>query len=224
MVTTLALALSMVAPTSADMAKNIYPFSPLKPSPDIVIDVKTFPQGKAWAEKARDLMVAWYPNICQLLDTKDYKGYKKITLAIEPKISAPAWAAGDRITCSGEWITQHPEDFGMVIHELTHVIQSYPGSEKTPGWLVEGIADYVRWFRFEPEGPRPKIDYTKSKYTDAYRTTAYFLAWVTSKYDRRIVPMLDGKMRKAEDPIPVFKELSGKTPDELWTEFIASKP
>ena len=32
------------------------------------------------------------------------------------------------------------EHFGVVIHELTHVIQAYPAAGDKPGWLVEGIA------------------------------------------------------------------------------------
>jgi len=33
--------------------------------------------------------------------------------------------------------------FGMVIHELRHVVQSYHRGN-TPGWLTEGIADHIR--------------------------------------------------------------------------------
>ena len=39
-----------------------------------------------------------------------------------------------------QWISDHPDDFGMVIHELIHVIQAYPAAGDKPGWLVEGIA------------------------------------------------------------------------------------
>jgi hypothetical protein len=66
------------------------------------------------------------------------------------------------ITISGKWITEHPDDLGMVIHELVHVVQGYPNSRHKAGWLVEGIADYIRWWRYEPEAPRPRIDPAKS--------------------------------------------------------------
>ena len=39
-------------------------------------------------------------------------------------------------------------DEGILIHELTHVIQPYSGG--VPDWLSEGIADYTRWVRYEP--------------------------------------------------------------------------
>jgi len=141
---------------------------------------------------------------------------------IKKEISAPAWANGGTITISGKWITQHPDDLGMVVHELTHVVQSYPGSKSTPGWLVEGIADYIRWWRYEPEAPRPKVDPVKSKYTDSYRTTAAWLAWTSRKYNMGLVPALDRSMRKGEDPMPLFEQLTGKNADDLWSEFAAS--
>jgi hypothetical protein len=45
-----------------------------------------------------------------------------------------------------------PDEFAMLIHELTHVIQQYPHSPIKRGWVTEGIADYVRFFHYQP-GP-----------------------------------------------------------------------
>jgi hypothetical protein len=58
--------------------------------------------------------------------------------------------------------------------------------------------------------------------TDGYRVTAYFLAWASKKYDLRLVPALDKALRKAEDPMPVFEQVTGKAPDALWKEFVAA--
>lgn len=70
----------------------------------------------------------------------------------------------------------------MLSHELCHVIQSYPNYKA--GWLVEGIADYVRFFQFEPETKIAPPDPKKSKYTDSYRTTAAFLDYVHARSAR----------------------------------------
>ena len=35
---------------------------------------------------------------------------------------APALTSGNRMQFSAQWIAEHPDDFVMVIHELTHVI------------------------------------------------------------------------------------------------------
>src|SRR5436190_1601994 len=76
------------------------------------------------------------------------------------------------ISISSEWITKNPNDFGMVAHELTHIIQSYRGTPKGAGWIVEGIADYVRHYAYEPDAKMRTINVKKAKYTDAYQTAA----------------------------------------------------
>lgn len=203
-----------------DLDKFIYPLSKPLPAPKVEIDTTDIPSTEAWAKIAQKLAADWYPVVTSLLSTQDYKAPKTIRLVFKKTLEVPAYAADGTITINGEWVTGHPDDFGVVIHEMTHVIQGYPDNKVDTGWLVEGIADYIRWFRYEPDAPRPKIDPVKSKYTDAYRTTAAFLAWVTGKYDHRLVPTLDAKLRKGEDPMPVFKQLTGMTADELWSEFI----
>ncbi len=210
-------AMAPVAPDALD--RFIYPLSPAQPCPPITVDVSAAPDLAEWAEKAKVVAREWYPQICQLLDTRDFKSPATLKFVFRENQQAPAYCAGNEISYSVEWVRKNPHDFGMVVHELTHVVQAYPSSKYGAGWLTEGIADYIRWWRYEPESPRPRIDFAKASYKDAYRTTAYFLAWATHKYDRRLVPQLDAAMRKAEDPEPIFKSVTGKSASELWDEF-----
>ncbi len=207
-----------------DLSKHIYPLSKPLASPPVVLDVTDFPEGKEWGEAAKGIVEKWFPIVTSWLSTESYKVPKEIRIVIKKEISAPAYASGGTITVNGKWITQHPEDLGMMVHELTHVVQSYPNSRLTPGWLVEGIADYTRWWKYEPElhagRGRTKINVEKAKYTDSYRTTAVWLAWSSRKYHMGLVPSLDRAMRKREDPLPIFKTLTGKEPQELWDEFV----
>jgi hypothetical protein len=203
-----------------DFDRWIYPTSTPKPVPRIEIDVSEAPETKAWAEKARGVAQAWYGTICTLLATDTYKNPKVIRFVFSPKLNYPAGTANDTITFSAKWVTDHPEDFGVVIHELTHVIQQYPGSPKTPGWIVEGIADYIRWLKYEPAFRRPRLNLDKARYQDGYGTAATFLDWAGSKYDLRLIPSLDRSMRKGEDPMPWFEKFTGKDVDTLWKEFI----
>jgi hypothetical protein len=220
------LALTIAVPACAQapadpLDRYVYPLSaPLK-TPPVVIDVTDAPQTKEWAEKAKALVEAWYPTVTSLLATDKYEPPKEIKLTFKKEISAPAWANGGEITINGKWVTEHPDDLGMVIHELTHIVQAYRWN-RTPGWLTEGIADYVRWWRYEPEAPRPKVDPVKASYKDAYRTTAAFLAWTSRKYDMRLVPTLDRAIRERRDPLPEFTRLTGKDVDALWAEYVAT--
>lgn len=223
----LAALLSLTVLTAqGDLSRHIYPLAPNRKSPTVVINADDFPEGRAWLETSQKLIEMWFPSVCSWLGTADYNPPEKITLVVKKEISAPAYTSGRTITVNGKWITQHPEDLGMMIHELVHVIQSYPDSRSKPGWLVEGIADYIRWWRYEPElhstSGRTKIK-PDAKYTDSYRTTGMWLAWCSRKYNMALVPALDEAMRKGEDPMPIFRKLTDKDPDELWKEFVENQ-
>jgi hypothetical protein len=124
------------------------------------------------------------------------------------------------MTINADWIKAHPDDFGMVIHELTHVVQAY--HHQNPGWLVEGVADYIRWWRYEPESPRTPVNPEKAKYTDSYRTTANFLAWVVGQNHRTLVPELDKAMKDGTYSDDLFEKITGKSLDTLWADYIAT--
>lgn len=223
----LTLALAAQAPSAPEITREslnryIYPLSTPLVCPPITIDVKDAPDMQGWAEAAKELATTWYPTLTSWLSMDGYRPQKQIRFVFRNKQDAPAYATGDEISFNAAWIRQHPDDLGMVIHELTHIVQQYPRNRNNTGWLVEGIADYTRWWRFEPDAPRPRIDFSKASYRDAYRTTAYFLAWSSRKYNQALVPELDRVLRKAGDPMPVFVKLTGKSADDLWAEFAKS--
>jgi hypothetical protein len=167
-------------------------------------------------------MEQWYPVVWNLLATQNAKPQKQIKVVFQLKQDAPAYATGGGIFVSVPWVRAHPEDFGMMIHEMTHLIQSYPGSRSTPGWLVEGVADYIRWWRYEPEAPRQRIT-EKNHYTNSYRVTAAFLAYLTHRYDHGLVQKLDKAMKEKTYTDSLFEASTGKKLDDLWTEFVAAQ-
>jgi hypothetical protein len=207
------------------LERHLYPLAPAKEGepPKFVVDTSDIadnPNGIRWAEEARTLCEQWYPIVQRFLATEEWTPPKEIKLVFKKDLNVPAYAAGSSITISTKWITEHQDDFGCVIHELTHVIQSYPRGRNKPGWLVEGIADYIRFWKYEPEYPRPRIDKEKASYKDSYRTTAAFLAWITSKYDKRIVRTLDKSLRDGTYSDALFEEVTGRNLDALWEEFV----
>ncbi|MBX3097425.1 MAG: hypothetical protein KF812_11230 [Fimbriimonadaceae bacterium] len=209
----------LTLPPEAELDRHLYPFSAPIACPEITLDTTAAEDMKPWAERAKTLAEQWFPHICELLSTAEYKAPAKINFVFRVGQSAPAYASGSEISFSADWIRQHPDDFGMVVHELTHIVQAYPRNRFDTGWLTEGIADYVRWWRFEPEFIQRPINFQTASYRDAYRTTAAFLAWSSKKYNSALVPALDLNLRKAEDPMPTFQRLTGKTAEELWEEF-----
>jgi hypothetical protein len=85
---------------------------------------------------------------------------------------------------------------GAVVHELVHVVQSYgrvrrtdPDATRAPGWLVEGIADYIRWFLYEPETRGAEINernLSRARYDASYRVTGTFSTGSQGSTTRRL--------------------------------------
>ncbi len=170
-----------------------------------------------WGKGAGELCVEWYPKIIKLLESDGFKPYRKVVVDVG-KHNGIAATGGNRIMINADYVRGHKDDMGMVAHELTHVVQAYH-SRGNPGWLVEGIADYIRLSHYEPKARRPRINPDRAKYTDAYKTTAIFLEWSEDKYDKDLVKKLNASMRKGEYKEELFKTYTGKTVDELWKEF-----
>src|SRR5439155_19358824 len=114
----------------------------------------------------------------------------------------------------------HPEDVGAMVHETVHIVQQYR-TRNNPSWLVEGIADYVRFFKYEPGKVGP-INPDRARYNGSYRVSAAFLAYLTEKYDKEIVRKLNRLMREGEYREEAFKALTGKTVQELDKEWRAA--
>jgi hypothetical protein len=206
------------APAAAPPAEK----AELKPGEiEIKVDTTDAPELAEYGEKIQKLAVEWYPKLEKMLPSEGYTAPQRVVIAFKKGIGPPAMAAGNRVTCKVEWFTQHPEDVGAVIHELAHVVQGYKRG-KRPGWLVEGIADYIRWYKYEPGKDRSRKDPAKVKYSDSYRVTANFLNWAVETYDKDLVVKLNTACREAKYTDDLWKQYTGKTADELGEEWKAT--
>lgn len=184
------------------------------------IDVTDAPQMKQWAEKVARICERAYPMINEELPGEGFKPRHQVLMRLSANYRGVAAAGGGRITGSVKYFTDHPDDVGAMVHETAHIVQNYRG-RGNPGWLVEGVADYVRFFKFEP-GKIGRINPDRAKYDASYRTTAAFLAYVTDKYDKDLVKKLNDAMRRGRYREEMFKELTGKPVQELGEEWLAS--
>jgi hypothetical protein len=184
----------------------------------ITTDVSQVPELAEWAAKAKALCEEWYPKISETLATPGFTPPREVSITFEKDKKGVADTSGHRIRVAADWLKKRPDDFGMIIHELTHVVQSYPGGG--PGWLTEGIADHVRYFQYEKKAITPR-EKRRGSYKDGYRTTASFLAWVAAKHDAKLVEKLNAAMRGRKYKEEIFKELSGKDLETLWKDYLA---
>src|SRR5262249_20271504 len=144
-----------------------------------------------------------------------------VRIVFKKDMKGVAFTQGTTIVVAADWINKHPDDYGMIVHELTHVVQAYRRGNRGAGWLVAGVADYVPFFHYEPE-TKVTVNPRRASYRDGYRTTAAFLAWLGKNHDQGIVRRLNDALRKGEYKDDLFQTLTGKPLDELWDAFSAS--
>ncbi|HEV8606941.1 MAG TPA: basic secretory protein-like protein [Tepidisphaeraceae bacterium] len=188
-----------------------------QPAFEITIECEV-PELQEWADSLRPIVDKWYPIIVEILPSESYAAPRKLTIIIKES-NQIAFASGTRIVCGAKWFRAHPNDRGAVVHELVHVVQQYR-SRRNPGWLVEGLADYIRWFKYEPINKRPRPRPDRAKYTDSYQTTGAFLEWLAVNKDHEIVVKFNAAMRQGRYKPELWQEYTGQTVDELWAEYI----
>ncbi len=184
------------------------------------IDTSQTPDLTGWTETNLVPMIEkWYPEIVRMLPSPGFDAPSKVKVVFSNDMDGVADTAGGRIRCAGRWFRENlqGEATGAVFHELVHVVQSYghtPAEKgsgvKVPGWLVEGIADYLRWYHFESDSHGADISrngLNRVRFDGSYRITANFLDWAGRKYDPELVPKLNAAIRQDH-----YQE-------ELWTKF-----
>ena len=186
------------------------------------IDISQAPDLAVWSQEAEKKMEEFWPDTAALLYSYKFITPNMVNVVYRtgPDVTGVAATGGGVMTVNSQYCRQHPDDTGLTVHETAHVIQAY--SSYNPVWLVEGIADYIRWIKFEPENYHPNINVKTATYHDSYRTTAAFLGWCELHYDSRLVTKLNQAVRFGTYKNALFQQYCGKDVDTLWAEFVAA--
>ena len=198
----------------------------------ITIYTSETPDLTEWAHKElAPVLQEWYPKIVKMLPSEGYQAPSSLSITFSPNMQGVAAASGTRIRCGAGWFRRQlqGEAKGAVVHELVHVVQRYgrvrrtdPNAIRTPGWLVEGIADYIRWFLYEPQTRGAEVtrrNISRARYDSSYRISGNFLNWVTQTYDKDIVRKLNAAAREGRYKEQLWKEATGHTVQELGDEW-----
>ncbi len=187
-----------------------------EPAFRVETDTTEAPECETFAAKAKTLCEEWYPKINEMLYGPEHKLPTDVVRLKFAPMKGVAYTSGDGIHIASQWIARAPNDYGMVIHELTHVVQNY--AHGGAGWLTEAIAEYVRDAKFEPGVRHFRFD-EKSSYKGGYNLSGTFLTWLEAEKDKDIIRELnDASANKTYTP-ELFEKLCGKPLDELWAEF-----
>ena len=191
---------------------------------NIEIDTTEAPDAAEWARRAQTRVQYWYPKVVEMLDGQEgldrIPEDFKIRLVFKP-MDGVAYAAGREITVSSRYIKARPDDFGLVIHETTHVAQAYPGVRET--WAMEGMTDWIRYFVTEPRNKNTwRVDKERSKYTDSYGVTAGFYQWIITNKDPDFIHKIHKVFRCGGFVELMARDEYHTSLQELWDEYIAS--
>lgn len=161
-----------------------------------------------------------YPALVERFENPKKPAPRHVRLVLKSGLKVPAYCSGSDITVSVEWVQKHPDDVGLLTHELTHAVQAYPVSD--PSWLTEGLADYARHVHGPKKQPGwelpPRLS-VKQSYKDSYRVTARFLLWLDARHPGT-VDKLHRRMQDREFAPSDFGTITGCTVDELWAECV----
>ena len=187
---------------------------------EFTVDTSDAPEMREWAEKTARICERAWPMLNDELRSDGFRPPQRVSMTLKSRYRGVAATSGDRIVGSVRFFKEHPDDVGAMVHEAAHVVQHYTKGDN-PGWLVEGVADYVRFFKFEPGNLGP-IDPERAHYNGSYRVTAAFLAYLVAKYDKDVVLKLNQRMRDGKYKDEAFQELTGKPLEELDEEWRAT--
>lgn len=196
-----------------------------------VIDTTKAPALTDWtAKELLPVVKEWYPKLVELLPSDGYRAPDVVHFEFRDDMGGtPAYAAGNRISLSATWFPGQlqREAKGCVVHEMGHVVQNYwraratnPNPSPTPGWVTEGICDYLRWFLYEPESRGAAIqDPRQANYDASYRITANFLDWLVTTKDKDLLRKLNAAAREGRYDEKLWQEWTSKTVAELGEEW-----
>ena len=191
----------------------------------ISIDTARAPDLTAWAtDTLVPVLRAWYPRISAELPVPGHVPADHFSVVFDPDYKGVAATSGTHVVANPAWFrTQlRGEAVGALLHEEVHVIQRPGhalGGHHMPTWLLEGSADYIRWFEFEPAAARPHPRADHARYDASYRTTAAFLAWVTAHYDRHLVAELNAANYAGTYADDLWVRYTGRTAADLGAEW-----
>jgi hypothetical protein len=187
-------------------------------SVSVELDTSAVPELNEWGLQAKALVEEWYPRIVNMIPTKGFEPPREIKITLRKSDQGIADTSGTHIRVSSGWIEKHPEDIGLVFHELVHVIQNYGPTRQ--GWLVEGIADYLRWAIYEG---KPQSWFALPNRADGYRqgyqVTAGFLLWLECDLAPGIVNKLNTALRTKRYEESIFEAETGMDIAALWANY-----
>lgn len=203
---------------------------------------KDVPQLKIIQKKIKRSIEIYYDAIVKFFNNPNLPKLI-ILIYIKDNVNVPAYAikSASKIVLSSDWIIKRPDDIlGVLLHEFVHLVQNSNGTKNNYGYLIEGIADYVRCFLLDgkykaswvPEYKTFKNSQIKDdkmitsfkkqiksqkKYKTGYVRTAFYFKWIEDNYFKNFTSDLNKEIKEKDFDFDTFcLAKTKKTADQLW--------
>ena len=203
----------------------------------VTVTYSEAPDMERFALRNKKYTETYYDTLITQLDSEQFKPYKNVKIRIREGRGVAA-TGGNNISYAAPFYRSNPDDYGSIVHELTHVVQQSPHYD--PVWLIEATADYMRYYH----GYRGDIRETPGgHFTRGYRYVADFLRYIEKNYKiKTFIKDLNVEVRKSSFHVPfdrnsyesrmkakaeqlkridnyLGKLTGGKTTTQLWDEY-----
>jgi hypothetical protein len=164
-------------------------------------------------------------DACRLLyrSGSEVKSVSDITLIVED-YSGIASTSGTTLRLSSSYLqTQYDGGIDLarevagILHFTTSLVYQYNGGDTAPGWLMTGIADFVRL----ESGLIDRAERAKGgSYSSSSQTTAFFLDYLVTR-NASVVQQLNLRLAPGEPAYrdDIFVQLMGSDLDTLWVQY-----
>lgn len=182
--------------------------------PTLRYDIGGRSDATGYFDRVKAFLEIWYPKLTYALAAPDYQPTNAFTLRYDP--NGPGWASAshrpDEIVFTAAPL-ESPNDLGGVFHEATHMVHD---AQSTPGWLVEGIADWAREYILHDRDPKPIGP--NDDYKDGYSPSSYFLNWMEQTYGKPVVRTAIIATHKAPYSADFFPSVTGEPVLTMWNK------
>lgn len=190
------------------------------PIPDIILDSAGAPSAYTYLTKLKATLQLWYPKIALLIAAPNYMPPQKIGLRIDSGNCTYSMAVADDFwinVCAGHAALRgndiNQEDINVIVHEGTHLIQSYFSGVPS---IDEGIAT---WAGDLTEQKYRAIPGEEMSFLNGYEYSAAFFSWIMNRYpNSNLVRYLNIQAHNQIIDYNWFAEATGKKVNQLWQE------
>lgn len=183
---------------------------------EFAVDATGAPELAEWAGRVARTCERAYPMVCDELGIERHRAPALIPFAVRRDVRGVVSMGGGKITASAKYFEANPHDVGAVVYATVQAVQWY--RRPAPGWLSDGIADYVRFYKFEPGATDPP-DPETARHDRGSRNTAAFLAYCVETHNSDLIRRLNDALRKGRYADDVWVSLTGKSLSELADEW-----